>query len=658
MHPLSKYQTWYGADRPPSTTYELNAGPLTMLLDGIDLRYVRSGSLEIVRRVYIAVRDQNWNTIAGQHTITRMVQQQDSFDVEFNVEHKNHDIDFAWHGHIIGASDGQIRYEMDGLARSEFRYNRIGFCILHPFKESLGRLYKAQTPQGEVSGYLPDLIGPQGFEDGVYVPLFPAFNRLSIDLADTVRTRFTFEGDLFETEDQRNWTDASLKTYCTPLSLGFPHQANTSSRIAQTFTIAVEGGETTAQEQKADVTYLSLGTGRGQKLPRIGFSMNNDGPTPTAQEILCLLAVKPDHLRVEVHLNTAYTSELKRAIATCHALNCMLEVALFLRSGMEEQLATLAAHLQECETKVIRILVFQEGAQTAHPEETTAPELVKLARQHLKQAAPDAAFAGGTDMYFCELNRTRPQVDAMDAISYTIIPQEHAFDERSLAETLEAQGETVRSGQAFAGGRPIVISPITLKRRYNPHATVEETEKALNALPDSVDPRQMSLFGAAWTAGSIKYLAEGGAASLTYYEIIGLRGLLERETGSPLPELFPSMPGMVFPLYHVFADMAEWKNYTIVPCSSNQPLTATALALTSEGEDLHLLVFNLKADQQRVVIGPLHAHSLSLRTLNEQSMREATLTPETFRQQRQQVETQGGELVLDLAPYAIIRIDA
>lgn len=25
-----------------------------------------------------------------------------------------------------------------------------------------------------------------------------------------------FEGDVFEMEDQRNWTDASYKTYCTP----------------------------------------------------------------------------------------------------------------------------------------------------------------------------------------------------------------------------------------------------------------------------------------------------------------------------------------------------------------------------------------------------------------------------------------------------------
>ena len=26
-----------------------------------------------------------------------------------------------------------------------------------------------------------------------------------------------YEGDIFETEDQRNWSDASYKTFCTPL---------------------------------------------------------------------------------------------------------------------------------------------------------------------------------------------------------------------------------------------------------------------------------------------------------------------------------------------------------------------------------------------------------------------------------------------------------
>jgi hypothetical protein len=304
----------------------------------------------------------------------------------------------------------------------------------------------------------------------------------------------------------------------------------------------------------------------------------------------------------------------------------------------------------------VRFLVFQEEAQTATATETTAPELIGLARQHLREVMPQAAFVGGTDMYFCELNRTRPRVEAMDGVSYTIIPQAHAFDERSLAETLEAQGETVKSTRAFAGDRPVIVSPITLKRRYNPHATEVEAERAADELPDAVDPRQMSLFGAAWTAGSIKYLAESGAASLTYYETVGWRGLMERESGPELPEHFPSEPEMVFPLYHVFADVAGWKGASIVECSSNRPLEITALAVESDGS-LHLLLANLAGVSQRVVIGPLGGDQVSVRSLDESTAPQAMFEPESFRRNWQKIEIQSRALVLDMAPYATVRID-
>ena len=39
---------------------------------------------------------------------------------------------------------------------------------------------------------------------------------------DGVATRVAFAGEVFEMEDQRNWTDASYKTYSTPLSRPFP----------------------------------------------------------------------------------------------------------------------------------------------------------------------------------------------------------------------------------------------------------------------------------------------------------------------------------------------------------------------------------------------------------------------------------------------------
>ncbi len=44
----------------------LRAGPLTMLYENGDLRYIRLGEHEIVRRLYVAVRDRNWGTVLPQ----------------------------------------------------------------------------------------------------------------------------------------------------------------------------------------------------------------------------------------------------------------------------------------------------------------------------------------------------------------------------------------------------------------------------------------------------------------------------------------------------------------------------------------------------------------------------------------------------------------
>lgn len=654
MHALTEYQLWYGVDRPPAETHELKAGPVTALLDGIDLRYVRLGSLEMVRRVYVAARDQNWNTIPGSYRVTSIEQGPDSFEVEFEVNHQSHDLDFAWRGRIVGSASGQIRYEMDGVAQSDFRYNRVGLCILHPYRECAGRPYSAQTPAGQVSGHLPEEIGPQRFEAGYYVPLFPAFSHLTVNLTGDVKVQLDFEGDLFEMEDQRNWTDASFKTYCTPLSRGFPHQAHKGQHIGQSFTVAVESSPTALAEGTSQPTRLTLGQSIARSLPLIGFTMPGDGVPLTPAEIERLRLLRPDHLRLDIHLKADYTPALQQAAQTARVLGCALEVAIFLTEDMPDQLEKLALLLARVGS-VARFLVFQEGAQTAHPSETTSPALIELARRHLSRVAPGAAFVGGTDMFFCEFNRTRPQAESMDGVSYSIIPQAHAFDERSLIETVEAQAETVQSARVFSGDRPIIVSPVTLKRRFNAHATVAETQPATGQLPDAVDPRQMSLFGAVWTAGSLKYLAESGAASLTYYETTGWQGLMER-SGSPLPDRFPSAPGMIFPLYHVFADIAEWKGGSIIACASNRPLTSAALAVEHEGK-LHLLVMNFTGTQQRVVVGPLANGQAALRRLDAQTALDAMFDSESFRRTRELVMVQDNELVLNMSPYATVRIE-
>jgi hypothetical protein len=277
-----------------------------------------------------------------------------------------------------------------------------------------------------------------------------------------------------------------------------------------------------------------------------------------------------------------------------------------------------------------------------------------LVRVRLQGVVPGLPLAGGTNQFFAELNRDRPDCAAMDEVVYSLNPQVHACDDTSLVENLEAQAETVRMARSLCADRPIIISPVTLIGRLGPYAAGPPQP---GELPPNVDVRQASLFGAGWTAGSIKYLSESGAASLTYYETTGWLGLVETEAGSPMPDRFPSIPGAVFPLYHVFADLAALQGGELVEAHSSDPLTVEALALRSAGRT-HLLVANMTHAPQTVVVTPLPPGRVRMRRLDEESALDAMTDPARFRSSGSTEEVRNRELELTLAPYAVVRIDA
>ena len=216
-------------------------------------------------------------------------------------------------------------------------------------------------------------------------------------------------------------------------------------------------------------------------------------------------------------------------------------------------------------------------------EKVTRPQWVQMARQALSPLTPGVPFGAGTNAYFAELNRERPDLDGLDFVSYSLNPQVHAFDNASLVENLQGQADTVRSARAFCGDVPIVVSPITLRPRFNPNATGNNAPPDPNELPFEVDTRQMSLLGAGWTLGSLKALCESGVHSITYYETTGWRGVMETASGSPLPNKFPSVPGEIFPLYYVFRDIATFAGGGwMLPTTSSDPLRIVSMALYSQ----------------------------------------------------------------------------
>jgi hypothetical protein len=204
---------------------------------------------------------------------------------------------------------------------------------------------------------------------------------------------------------------------------------------------------------------------------------------------------------------------------------------------------------------------------------------------------------------------------------------------------------------------PLSVSSVTLKMRANPNATGPEPEPAPGELPRQVDVRQMSLLGAGWTAGSLKYIAESNVASVTYYETTGWRGVMELEGGSPVPDVFRSLPGGVYPLYHVLADVGDCAAGEVLPTTSSDTLKVNGLALRQHGKS-RVILANLSPDAQQVTVRNL-GERVRLRGLDETNAEQAMQTPEEFREKEGETrQTTSGTLEVSLLPYAVVRIDS
>jgi hypothetical protein len=649
----------YGVDEPLPERRVLRAGPLAAVLEGGDLRYVSVGGQEVVRRLYVGVRNRNWDTIEPRFTHYQVEEYGRDFVVRFTAVHQDGDVDFTWEGTIHGTSAGVIACAMDGVVGSDFLRNRIGFCVLHPM-ELAGTPAIVETPDGTREAAFPDLISPhQPFFDMVSIS-HPVGG--DVDARVTIR----FEGDLFENEDQRNWTDASYKTYCTPLRIPYPVQVTKGQEIKQRVTIEVAAtAPLPDHDGEAGGADVAVGLEAVGTLPPIGFGAASHRAPLTQRGVAALRTLKPAHLRVEVDLaDPEWIDKLARAGREARALETGLEVwGVAAGEGGEgpARLATAIGEVAE-RTPVRRVLVFPPHPRPAkHPwrDWATSPEVYRQAKAAFAAAGVDVPLGGGARTYFTEFNRASESMPIAEfaVAGYTINPQVHAFDNASLVETLAAQAETVRAARAIAGGVPVVVGPVTLKPPFNPNATGAVPEAGPDRLPDSVDPRQLSLFGAGWTLGSLRYLAASGAASLTYYETTGWRGLIERAEGLTRRELFPSRPGGLFPLYHVFAAVADFAGGELLPVAVVDPLATEALALRS-GDRVRILVASFVDEERRVTVAMPDLAEATLRLLDETNYEAAADDPDLLRGGTGgPVEVRGGQVAVGLRPFAVACLD-
>ncbi|MGC4042740.1 MAG: hypothetical protein QM758_02935 [Armatimonas sp.] len=528
----------------------VQAGPLSAIYDstGGDLRDIRFQGALICLRIYAAIRDEDWGTVPGTISNESIEETGDAFTIRYTSTHKKGAIDFTWQGTIRGSARGAIFFSFDGEAHSDFRRNRIGFCVLHPMQAAglpctLTCTDRTPDPETLPLTITPDQP-PHGFTDLI---------GLTHSLPHGGEVEFTFIGDAFEMEDQRNWTDASFKTFCTPLSFPFPVEVHKGEHVQQSVTMryhpiqAIPSRET-GQAAGESITLVLRNT-TPTPFPEIGLGVPQELPLPDEAGLARLKALGLAHLRIDdFHPNS---------LALANAL------------GLPVELAVHGTEYTAQPGDWARVLALPS---TEHPKER--PDHAVLL-EAARAAFPDTPVFLGTDSDFLFLNRFTPEGAQSDGFTFAITPQIHAFDRESIIETAEAQGVVVTNARRLADGKPVIVSPVTLLPRWNPYAATPQPR----GVP-AADPRQGTPFCAAWTLASLKYLAAAGAASVTLYETHGTRGVL----GTPTESLLQQLAGAS----------------TVLPSWSSNPLRVEILAFERDGERV-VLAANLTSSPQEVL---------------------------------------------------------
>ncbi|WP_332368336.1 hypothetical protein [Spirosoma telluris] len=287
-------QQLYGVETPLLPLTQLQMGPLTVGYENGFFRYFRWGGHEILRMIYFAIRDENWATWIPIISDEQWTIDPNGFRLSYTCQYEQGGATaFVWKVIAEGNDRGEFSMTIDGVAHQTFLKNRAGFCILHPILGTAGQPCELIHPDGklEVTRF-PQSISPQN--------PFKQVAAMRWQQAGGQWFKLEMTGDIFETEDQRNWTDASFKTFCTPQDLPFPVTLRQGEMVHQRIQFRPEQPLPPLSESGPDDMLIRFDEEQRMALPAIGLGASTEIRELTEPVIRALQIGPFDHYRIEV----------------------------------------------------------------------------------------------------------------------------------------------------------------------------------------------------------------------------------------------------------------------------------------------------------------------------------------------------------------------
>jgi hypothetical protein len=584
----------FGTEQPAPPARLLRAGRLSAEFEAGNLRYIRFGGAEVIRAISFIVRDKNWGTYDPMISDLVIAEHGESFRVAYSAVAKDASQEFRYSAEIVGRADGMLRFAARGRAVSGFLTNRTGFVVLHPIADLAGKPAQVVDVDGtSVETRFPSLIDP----------VQPMMNLRAIrhEFAPGAMVECRMEGDAYEMEDQRNWTDASYKTYVRPLALPWPYTLDAGAEIDQSVTLTISGGSDAGASGAGPIS-VRVGESAGP-VPMLGLGLDPDDAQATLARAAALRHVGASHLVCHFDPRRGHDSEtLRRSLEVAKALDATpwLEAIIAEVEGFRAEIAALGETVRRLGSPFPVVLVSPAPdlkctlPGSPWPPCPPADELYFAARR----AFPEARLGGGMFSYFTELNRKRPPLANIDFVSFTTSALVHAGDDRSVTEGLESLPHIARSVRAFIGERPYSVGPSAIGMRDNPYgeapmANPNNIRQAMNRN----DPRQRGLLGAAWNLAYFAHFAEGGAQAIALGGALGPFGLAHAP--APYPQPWFDEHGGLFPVFHVVSGLARLKGGILRRVEISAPREIQALAVSAQDRE-EIWLANLMGEARRV----------------------------------------------------------
>ncbi|WP_064692773.1 D-apionate lactonase [Rhizobium aegyptiacum] len=594
----------YGTRAQEKPPVRLTAGKLTADLADGNLRTIRYDGIEVLRAVSYLVRDRDWGTYSPEIADLNIEQNGDRFEVTYQSRCEGPgEAKLIIDVHITGAQD-RLDFEAEAVTETGFETNRCGFCILHPIVGIAGSPATVEHVDGRtVETRFPDVIEP-------WQP-FKEMRAITHEVMPGVAAECRMEGDTFEMEDQRNWSDASYKTYVRPLALPWPYQIPGSQPVRQKTSLIIR--DAGSSEKRSSVftpgatISLKLGTRTGT-MPGVGVIVAPEEADATLAAASLLSKIAPRELLFHFDPDAGHGAEALKsfaAIAAVHNGRSTLEIALPCKASPASEAAEIARQMQIAGFRPDAILISPSVDRQSTPPGSNWPDCPPLEEVYAaaRVAFPGIRLGGGMLSYFTELNRKRVPAGDIDFVSHCTNPIVHAADDLSVMQTLEALPFITRSVRAIYGDKPYRIGPSTIPMRQNPYGSRTMDNPSGGRIPmANRDPRHNGRFAEAFALGYAIRVLDAGLECLTLSALSGPFGLIAGPDE-------PTEQGGRRPLFNAVRTLSGLAGASWQECVSSSPSDVLAfIALDAAGAKLHIV--NLTGEERKVDCGALGGHVL------------------------------------------------